>query len=62
MTTPNSGFTPEEAEEEQVAPRRAAQRLYDEMALAYHDQAELDREISKAVLPTALESLRHEEE
>ncbi len=51
-----------ERDEEAVTPRRAAQRLYDEMAHAYHEQAELDREIAKAILPAALKSLRHEEE
>jgi hypothetical protein len=41
---------------------RAAQRLYDEMAHAYHEQAELDLEITRVFLPTALKSLRHEED
>lgn len=48
--------------EEQVAPHRAAQRLHDEMAHAYHEQRELDREISEEFLPVAVESLRHEVE
>ena len=49
-------------DQEQVAPRRAAQRLYDEMALAYHEQADFDRETAKDFLPASVESLRHEEE
>lgn len=48
--------------EEEVSARRTAQRLYDEMAHAYHEQAELDLEISQAILPAAVKSLRHEED
>lgn len=60
-TPPRSNDAPDQ-EQEQVAPRRAAQRLYDEMALAYHEQADLDREISRAFLPAALKSLRDDED
>jgi hypothetical protein len=49
-------------EEESVAPARAAQRLHDEMAHAYHEQSALDQRISEVFLRAAVKSLRHEEE
>lgn len=44
VTAPLPGMVPEESEE-QVSPQRAAERLRNAMAVAYHDQAELNREL-----------------
>jgi hypothetical protein len=38
---------------EHVSPQRAAQRLYDEMALAYAQQADDDLKLNRELLPAA---------
>lgn len=46
-----------EATDEHVTPARASQRLYDEMALAYREQADDDLATAERHLPAAREAL-----
>jgi hypothetical protein len=46
----------ERADDEQVSPQRAAKRLYDEMAIAYREQAEDDLALNRKLLPASVGS------
>lgn len=59
MDTPSPGIIP--VDQEEITPQRAARRLYDEMALAYREQAEDDLALNQKLLPASSASANLEE-